>query len=538
MVNFSSIPVDVFRAIAEYLTLREYGKLMISRKLIFEEIKERTVHYSILVEVKRHQLVDNQLAFCMDGFAFYNKLRTRNEVTSKQIKITIRGGIVGDHGSFDNVKTFFSTFRHLAVLHLEEVDFLSSLVELPLGLIVLSLTKIRRLTDISGIQEMKNLRKCSVICCESLKNISPLKDIHEVVLTLPACSPTVSQSDLFLLQGGKCEKFFFAVELDDLMDIVLYDISFLSNVTQEISVTAFISKSCDLSSVANVKKLSLTAPLKDSERYGTDNNRKFMKFFNGNSLSLSCEIEFDPSFAAPNLEELRCNGFYDISISNFLQCSNLRVVYFSHWREDGDGVLDVGSHFRRLTSLEINGSGLLLSTVGFGGIERLTLSECYKLPELSGLGNGNQFVKLHRLSEVKDFSPLNGIHKVEISGCYHLVTGNGLENVKHLTIKDCLYFSDCSSLFNNNSSLHSVKLYGLPMLTSLIASGNNKVNYLKICKCRNLANLAIDTEEMTNVTEDGYYRFAIVEDCEKILDKDKSGTYDILKQSFHSFIIR
>jgi hypothetical protein len=446
-------------------------------------------------------------------------------------------GCCDKHLSFFELYSL-TTFQHLIELHLINLINFTTLDSLPLTLEILFLRDIYYLIDIRRIGQMNDLRCCTIIHCDKLKDVSSLaKNIPEMQLRISSSS-IFTNDDLQVIENGYYDRFIFADEyMNQRVRLCRYDISCFHNVSKYLDFTGFIKDSCDLSTVCKVESLTLHLPKAVYPPIFLN-----MSWFNGSSLNIKgynlLKLNTN-NFSARNLSSLSLDQCYNVSASCFsqspLQHLCIRTVKFS-----ADSITGMLPIFQNLIELDIDSdNGFIQNSVVeyLGKIKKLTLSEIYGITTLEGLGNGNKFVKLVGLKGLDNFASLQGINEVTVCSCDNLVNAEQLLNIRYLTISLCDNFADCSKL---GSGLYSLVLEELPNLILLKGKYLKNIQKIRVTNCPKLEDIDFEFDSV-RYQEDQFStqfkQFVVIQGCDKITIKDEEGVYDVLKKLIFYFQI-
>jgi hypothetical protein len=430
VTDFSSIPFVIFHIFHSYLSHYDYRQLMNANKSVFLSIKYETVYYSV-------KLMDNVAAF-----AFANLVQNKVKDSSVQVSLNLQEpsdlyceqlSLFKMHKlslsppkncAFSPSVLFaltHSSIQSLNELHLSHLTGFSSLSGLPSSLVLLFLDQLPDLTDISEIRQLIKLRKCSVDSCDSLTDVSYLRNILEVVLTLNG-SAEISSEELMVLKNGKYEKFTFSTPEEDYFNqMESYDISFLSGVSKELIINTELEEECNLSCFCNVEKLSI--------RHGSLDEDFFplikMEKFHGKSLSLYAvdlsSLEAN-NFTAPNLQIL--------SLDN---CINVPLLLFSTMK------------IRKFSWLFLCSENVELHSI---------LPLFKHLTYVSLFHSVGDYMFVESEFNATTHNPtclLKDIRTVELELCDYFIYDRAIENIKHLVLKNAFKFANCSTLSNLTS---------------------------------------------------------------------------------------
>jgi hypothetical protein len=147
----------------------------------------------------------------------------------------------------------------------------NTLENLPLNLKSLYLAYLPNLSNISYLENIKALTKCSIRDCPLVQNVSSLVNISEIDLHLPYSSQ-ITEEDLEVLQNGRYERFSFSSERP-----TKYDMSFVPASMKKLYFYAGIDSL--LSKFSNVDVLAL--------------HRDFRGVFNDAACLESCLTHFN-----------------------------------------------------------------------------------------------------------------------------------------------------------------------------------------------------------------------------------------------------
>jgi hypothetical protein len=387
------IPNCVFPFIQEYLTRKEYGKLMNSSKKIFWEIRFETV-YLELSRNSSKQYVGDQ------GFREHlqSKLRHCGQQVSLELLSQNPDGLlhifpVDECRVICTGKMSFKSFRvHRLYIqgendnpqyvwnNLQGEFLLKSLFGIPSSVSFLSLTSFSNLTDISNLS---HLSEAAFSHCMSLAIVSPLKKLRK--LSLISCLRIVDITDLseipFLLLKD-CSNIETCYELQNSMIIV-------------------------------------------------DNCVKFRHF---NYLKHSKKISINSNCPMPSFLLSSFHSCSEISIQGVHFCHDVRTTlgplavslppFLKKVRFRGCDSLRNCDFLSTLFEVRLEYCNGITSVECLGEVKLLTINSCRKIKSLKELGKNNRSVTIGN-STITDFSPLQSVFEVN----YFIVPVSCLERI-------------------------------------------------------------------------------------------------------------
>jgi hypothetical protein len=159
----------------------------------------------------------------------------------------------------------------------------------------------------------------------------------------------------------------------------------------------------------------------------------------------------------------------------------------------------------------------------FQNVQRLSLTNCFNLTDISAIGNV-PYLSLEKCRKVTDFSCLVGQQRfLNIAECPGLndVDIQRFGNIYHLGIKNCANITKIDGLINN----HFISISECYRLSEVMLSG---INYTKVLINRN--------DSLTNLSISGKVYSLQISCCSK-LDEDSLQNYEYLKFEKHSLAL-
>jgi hypothetical protein len=459
-MNFRTLPTDVYSVVKLYVSREksyvEYRNLLNTNKAIFSVIKWETIYYDITCKPEDVCHLD----------VYFNNVRN----SGKQVRLSVKhGSEVYEAGAvIKDVMEMFpqglssfvistcpfsyipgSIIRRIVSLELIDLPEFSRLSEELIGVEALTLSKLTKLVDISGISKSRNIKSVRLDRCSTISNsaLSALNGIKDV--TVRFCD---SVTDINYL--GNHESFNFWTTK------AVAQVTTLKNLIRcKNPYTCCASfETCDNSCLENVSnKLNLFSsassyfPLPLTQFYGSSLKLRGFELINSTFLR-NC----------PNLTELFLGN-----------CKGIDIIDFQ------TNVLPILS----LQSLKLRGFSDIVNTNSMGKINYLCFGSLSSLVSLQSLGVTNRHVSITNLPQVVDFSPLQHVRFLHIDSCINLIDVSVLKNVKFLIINECLNVKDVNGL----ESCEYLHLHTCQGIRSL--KGVKHIKKIVIGNCANLEDI-------------------------------------------------
>jgi hypothetical protein len=305
-----------------------------------------------------------------------------------------------------------SIVRGIVSLELIDLPEFSRLSEELIGVEALTLSKLPKIVDISGISKSRNIKSVRLDHCSTISNeaLSPLNGIKDV--TVRFCD---SITDINYL--GNHESFnLWSTK-------AVAQVTTLKNLIRCKNLYIYCAsfETCDNSCLENV-------------------SNKLNLFSSAGSYFPLPLNQFDGT-------SLKLRGF-KLTNSTFLRnCPNLTELYLSDCK--GIDIIDFQTNvlpILSLQSLSLYNFSDIVNTNSMGKIKCLCFGGLSSLVSLQSLGAANRQVSIISLPQVVDFSPLQHVRDLFINSCSNLIDVSVLKNVKILSILGCLNVTDVSGL--------------------------------------------------------------------------------------------
>jgi hypothetical protein len=478
MPDLSQLPIDVYHVIHQYLLNYDYHEFLNTSKAVFSEVKYRTMHYhlrnsdpfdqadaGIISDIVPPRVM-NKSAQISITFTFDSGFYKASVVNSARLNLHIPIDIhtLKLRRCFHPDNLCF-TGREGGHLHtLEMYGKFGNNVEYDFSLISAT---------------FPFLQKFVVGDCR-IKSVIPLLDIPHIELTDVALPGVKTSGHLS----------------SDYHDINLHHVRFRYDVTYR-AVASLIST---LLPFKDVQDLSFRA-----------------EFVNSNSApgySLSCQSLTLTSFEKRSCFPLRLNKPKKLSLCRFdlkslkiddvtelkdvslRYCSNVDMTLFRNAKiikieQSSDigtaNMLKISdlTSFQFLSNVSLDECDIEDVSL-FRNVRSVELVSCTKLTSLEGLGKsterrkGNHHVLLADCPGISDFSPLNGVYRVNIRNCVGFTDGHQVKDVNNLEISSCSKIES----FHMFGKVYSLRMRRCIHLVTLF--GLQDVPYLDISYCWNL----------------------------------------------------
>jgi hypothetical protein len=527
MFDLSKLPIDVYHVIHQYLANYDYHEFLNTSKAVFSEVKYRTMHYhlrysepvdqadaGIISEIVTSMVMNRSTQiFILYEFDSFKKASV---ISSPRLNrhIPIDVHTLKLQKCYHNDNLYF-TGRQGGHLHTLEIH---------------GMRKNDVEYDFSSISAtFPFLQKLVVRDCRT-KSIIPLLHIPYVELTdvlLPGMKTSGNLSNTFQDVNLHHIHFHYDVGFERSPPIISTLLAFQD--VQDLSLRAdFVSSysspgyslSCLSLTLRNIKThtcfpLHLKKPKRLSFRY----------------LDLKLLMIDDIT----ELEEVSLCGCSNVDMTLF---RNAKIIKFELISSTIDIINTLRIYvdiinpvkisdlifFQFLSHIKLNWCDIVDLSL-FRNVRSVELVSCTKLTSLEGLGRfagsgkGNHHVLLADCPGICDFSPLNGVYRVNIQNCVGFTDGHQVKDVNNLEICSC----DKIQSFHMFGKVYSLRMCGCIHLVTLF--GLQDVPYLGISECRNLK----DIEGLKN------NQYVDIRDCELI--NCKREYYENLYSSFPHFSI-
>jgi hypothetical protein len=479
MFDLSRLPVDVYHVIHQYLANYDYHKFLNTSKAVFSEVKYRTMHYHLICRDPLNRAdariisdvvtsrVMNKSAQIFISYKFDSRFKKASVISSPRLNsyIPIDVHTLKLQNCYHNDNLCF-TGREGGYLHTLEICGMRYGNNIEYDFSSISAT-------------FPFLQKLVVKYCRT-KSVIPFLDIPYVELT-DVMLPGVKTS-------GHLSSYFH--------DINLYHIHFHYDVTDRADVSLIAT----LLSFKDVQDLSLTG--------------EFVCSYSSPGYSLSCHsltlTSFEKQTCFPlqlskpkelffcrfDLTNLTIDDITELEEVSLRYCCNFDMTLFRNAKIFK--IEDIGcantmkisdlSSFQFLSHIKLTRCDIVDVSL-FRNVRSVELALCTKLTSLEGLGKctgrgkGNHHVLLTACHGISDFSPLNGIYRVNIRKCSGFTDGHQVKDVNNLEISSC----DEIQSFHMFGKVNSLRICGCIHLVTLF--GLQDVPYLDISYCWSLKDI-------------------------------------------------
>ncbi len=440
--SIEGLPTSIFSIIQTFLSETDYRGLMNSNLATFQPIKFETVRYSLL---NPEALQPSDLIPTHKQREFFINILNSVKDKSKQIKLKMRlstSSIIENQGTFRGIRKLELIGKHVGVQRFDFTMF-NNIYEVVLksfngvryitegfeGVVKLDISDFRSLISITNINTNKTLRQLVITDCSSFKGLEQSMDgISHVT-----CNLEIKFSRLESFRGPTQLKPFHGFDGETLF-------------LQGVNLSLWSETIQSGSSFQNLLSLSLIH---------CENIRMVPHMPSLRELNL-CQcypLNFIPSY--PELKVLHLEGLNIVSISSIqpnlkdvqiLSCSYLKDVAFAG-----------NTTTIRLFKLDECPRVKDISMLGY--IKYLKIRYCEGVRSVVGLSgrtdnnkSDERTIILIDLPNLKDFSPLHDIHRLELISMRHFNDNHRIYNIDHLFIDLC-DISSSRNLVNIRKSL-------------------------------------------------------------------------------------
>jgi hypothetical protein len=481
MFALSKLPIDVYHVIHQYLLNYDYHGFLNTSKAVFSEVKYRTMHYhlryeeplvpvdaGIISEIVTSRVTNkNAQIFISYEFDSFNKASVINSARlNSYIPVDVHTLKLQSCYHNDNLCFTGRQGGHLHTLEIHgmrkndvEYDFSSISATFPF------------------------LQKFVVGYCRP-KSVIPLLDITYVELTdvlLPGMETSGDLSNTFQDVNLHHTRFHYAAGYERSPPIISTLLAFKD--VQDLSLKGeFV---CSYSAPGySLSCLSLRLW-----------SRKMHTCF-----PLHLKKPKKLSFAYLDLKLLMIDDVTELEEVSLCKCSNVDMTLFRNAKiikfELVSSTIDIINpvtisdltNFQFLSHIKLNRCDIVDVSL-FRNVRSVELVSCTKLTSLEGLGKsagrgkGNHHVLLADCHGICDFSPLNGVYRVNIYCCVGFTDGHQVIDVNNLEISSC----DKIESFHMFGKVYSLRMSTCSDLVTLF--GLQDVPYLDISYCRNLKDI-------------------------------------------------
>ncbi len=445
----TSLPIDLFRTIRQFLTNEEYHHLLNTCK--HPQLRSAKAQY-IFYNLPAKQ----SWCYYLNQGGFYERISSNLEKKSKQLALTLSdlpsrpNPTIQDISRLCNLRcltlrnvtidsTLLGEIRFVKKLCLENFPFLVFLPKLDGNIEEVVIKEFPLLVDITNLA---GFPKVTLVFCPMLQDITPVRDCPD--LTIKSCGRLENVSCL-----GSQKKL---------------NLSYCHRINSQISnlndVRSLIVRECegirDLSSLSSVEDLNIN--MKNAILPETSYSKKvtfFRTSLNSDSSSsiFHCEsVVFEryfdylvfsqfPKFSPSSLREVRC-----------LHCPYIASTF--------DPL-----PLQNLYKLELESCSGFTSLSPLGNIPVLIIRNCWGKLNLEGLGKPTQkHVILDCLSQAAGFQALQYVKRVEIMNCYKFVSISDLKYCEDIVIEDCCHVTHHS--IDLSSNCRSIRIINCPEFLS------------------------------------------------------------------------
>jgi hypothetical protein len=507
--GFDRLPVVIYDLIHAYLSHYEYRQLMNCNKSVFHSIKYETVVLTLKGYNRWYRIFPGQFTI-QRRLDYYEEMIQNNiKDRSKQIQMKVTHADASQLRLYQNV---FNGISHLSISFRERTTLLTSLefirnisrLELTgLGkithlndltgtnMIILKIENAPELADITNLSNFPKLTKVTLISCESISDISVLKDIPS--FAMQGC-PLVN--NLSILSGNQKR-----------IDYSNYHNS-ISSITKfkkvpKLKISANFSI-CDFQD-AFTNKTIYNLTLKHYPMIATARTTPYstpvpqltnLIFLRLHKMDLSLwtslinvkQVELhnciiNSLLCFKNVQILRLSGFgwNTIDLSSFLCLKKLYLKSLSNFigfSKELSKTLEFISFLKCEKLMTLN---------HLANVACVELNTCLSLLTLDGLGNNKQ-VSIQFCGNIVNHTPLINVPDVTIGHHTGPINGNHLENVKKLSLVSCNHIINLKEL----RSVQELTLRHCSNVRSLTGLGN--VRSLRIHDCKLLDDLDVLNE--------------------------------------------
>jgi hypothetical protein len=477
MFALSRLPIDVYHVIHQYLLNYDYHEFLNTSKAVFSEVKYRTMHYHLR---------------CRDPFFHVDAEIISNVVTSK---------VMNKSAQIFITFTFDSRFYQASVVNSARLN-----LHIPIDVHTLKLQHCYHSNnlcftgmeggylntleiygghgndveyDFSSISvTFPFLQKLVVADCRT-GSVIPLLYIPYIKLT-----------DV-VLPGNLSSRF---------QDVNLHQTSFHYDVHYERSPPLIST----LSAFKDVQDLFLKGEFDSSNSApGYSLSCQSITLINVKAQScfpLHLRTPKRLSLSYLDLKLLMIDDITDLEELSLCKCSNVDMTLFRNAKIIKFVLISSTIDFinpvtisdlislQFLSHIKLNRCDIVEVSL-FRNVRSVELALCTKLTSLEGLGKsagrgkGNHHVLVADCHGISDFSPLNGVYRVNIQSCSGFTDGYQVKDVNNLEI----YFCDKIQSFHMFGKVYSLRMCGCNHLVTLF--GFQDIPYLDISYCRNLKDI-------------------------------------------------
>jgi hypothetical protein len=505
MLHLSKLPIDVYHVIHQYLANYDYKEFLNTSKAVFSEVKYRTMHYHL-----RYREPFDQADAGIISETVASKVTNR----STQIFISYEAGVISDvvTSKVKNksaqifISYEFDSFKNSSVInsarlnsyipvdvhtlklqncyHNDNLCFTGSEGGHLHTLEIHGMRKNDVEYDFSSISAtFPFLQKFVVGYCRT-KSVIPLLDIPYVELTdvlLPGVKTSGNLSNTFQDVNLHHIRFHYDGGYERRIPIISTLLAFKD--VQDLSLKGeFV---CSYSSPGySLSCLSLTLwSIKAHTCFPL--HLKKPKRLSFGYLDLKLLMIDDIT----ELDELSLCGCSNVDMTLF---RNAKIIKFQLVSSAIDIINPVTISdlisLRFISHIKLNLCDIVDVSL-FRNVRSVELVSCRKLISLEGLGKsaergkGNHHVLLADCPGICDFSPMNGVYRVNIQNCSGFTDGHQVSDVNNLEISSC----DKIESFHMFGNVYSLRMCGCIHLVTLF--GLQDVPYLEISECRNLKDI-------------------------------------------------
>eukprot|EP01040_Poterioochromonas_malhamensis_P010065 gene10065-10940_t len=484
--SIEGLPTSIFRIIQTFLSETDYRGLMNCNLATFQPIKFETVRYSLLGP--EFWGVSDLIPTHRQREFFLNLLNSvkdkSNQIALKMVSIT--SSIIENQGLFQGIRKLELIGKHVGV---KKFDFrmFNNIYDVVLrgfsgieyftegfeGVVNLEISSFNNLVSITNINTNKTLRRLSITACLRFTSLEQSVDgISHVEIKCPKFSRLRSfegQTHLTIITKQKLSIHTLNTLTNSLETLQYVDLD-----------TKFPKEFRNYSLFQSIPHLKLSVDDFEEEFQAF---KRFFPLFEGENLdlfgfNLSLWSESSHLSAFQNLLSLHledCVGLIELPNLPSLRELNLCKCYllnfiptFFELRILHLEILDIVSIspiqpklrevlIRRCPNLKDLAFAGNTTTIEFfqlgycpcvedismlGYIKYLKIGYCKGIRSVVGLSGTNiesdkRTIILVRLTQLKDFSPLHDIHRLELVSMSHFNDKQRIFNIDHLVIKDC-----------------------------------------------------------------------------------------------------
>lgn len=475
-VEFTSLPLDLFDYLTDFLFYRDYRNLLKTFRLLYHE--------------KRHKIKFHLSYFISERFykddSFRDHLLKCVKEPMKQLSLILQGRSIASKSkpcmiesphklnfihSLTLLQGDLTNLEGLCNIHTLQITSFSKLTTLPLSfqnLQELSLINCPSLTDIHAIQEVPiiHIENCPSISdismlgkqirltlqkCSGITNISHLSKIH--TLSLSSCPQIESVSGLgkvpsLLLMDCPINNFHELTEnrcLKLLQYHSILDYSIFNNIIE------LYFHSCNIADLTVFQyPKSLLTKIAFQQCY---------ELIDANALHYLTTIIFRDCYQLKYIDKL--GNIKHLEIDNCPEITSLDGLGHNH-------------HKLYLRSLpKITNFNQLFK------VYDITISDCH---QFQGIDNAkNHLLRIYNCNQLKSVNMFSNVYHLSIRNCDHIVNIDGLTNVVSLEIKNCSNLVDMKGLLSNNK-MKRIELFGCDNIISVEGIENISEVIIKECK--------------------------------------------------------